>query len=44
MFGFDEEPACAVLVDGGLGEAFGDDGGLLPFDAVHELDKGVEEA
>lgn len=44
LLGFGEEPAHAVLVDGSLGEAFGYDGGLLPFDAVHELDEGMEEA
>lgn len=41
MLDFGEESAYAVFVDGGLGEAFGYDGWLVPFDAVHELDEGV---
>jgi hypothetical protein len=31
-------------VDAGLGEGGGEEGGLGPFDAVEELDEGVEEA
>ena len=36
-----EEAAVVVLVDARLREALGDDGGLRPFEAVHELEVGV---
>lgn len=35
---------CLVIMDGSLGEGLGDYGRLLEFDAVAEMDYGVEDA